>query len=386
LRLDSWIEQPTPWWGANFIAGYRLGLGKFADYDGKQQTNGDGELRVGVQVPLWRNGPIDRRRANIARAELGRDIAGLGLKQQRLDTQRAAAQRYWDWVAAGRRLQIAQRLLEIARIRDRAVQTRVVRGDIAAIEQTENARAIAQRVAQVAQAELGLEQAVVELSIYLRDDDGEPLRAATARLPSGFPEPALPDPRQLEADLVAAPTRRPEPARFAAQREQSEVELRWASNQLAPALDVQVLASVDLGAGSVTRQKPELETGVFLEIPLRNRQARGRIDAARAGARRAQAQANLARDRVQADVRNAASAIRTAHARVAATRQEVTLALELERAERMRFELGDSTLLFVNLREQAAAEAALREVDALADYHRAVVSYQTATGVGLPER
>jgi hypothetical protein len=50
----------------------------------------------------------------------------------------------------------------------------------------------------------------------------------------------------------------------------------------------------------------------------------------------------------------------------------------MEQAERTRLELGESTLLFVNLREQTAAEAAVREVDALGDYHKAVASLRAA--------
>ncbi|HEX2570313.1 MAG TPA: TolC family protein, partial [Polyangia bacterium] len=167
LRLDSWVEQPTPLWGATVIGGYRLGLGKFASYDGKQETNGGGELRLGLQVPLLRNGPVDRRRANIERAALGQSVADLNLLEQRLVAVRAASQRYWEWVAAGRRLAIARRLLQVAIARDAAVATRVERGDIPQIERTENARAILQREAQVVAAERALEQARIELSIYL---------------------------------------------------------------------------------------------------------------------------------------------------------------------------------------------------------------------------
>ena len=79
-----------------------------------------------------------------------------------------------------------------------------------------------------------------------------------------------------------------------------------------------------------------------------------------------------------ADVRDAGSAIVGSHARIDAARQEVRLARDLERLERTRFELGDSTLFFVNLREQATAEAALREIDALADYHKAMAAYEAA--------
>ena len=111
VRVDSVVEVPTPLWGASFFAGYRIGAGKIPDYYRERETLSAGELRLGVAVPILRNGSIDRRRATLARAELGQQLAGLSLDQQRLEIARLAAFRYWDWVAAGRRREIARSLL-----------------------------------------------------------------------------------------------------------------------------------------------------------------------------------------------------------------------------------------------------------------------------------
>ena len=56
------------------------------------------------------------------------------------------------------------------------------------------------------------------------------------------------------------------------------------------------------------------------------------------------------------------------------------LAERLTVAERERFDLGESSLLLVNLREQAMLEAQAREVDASADAHRAHAAWLAATG------
>ena len=111
LTLDTMLTQPTPLWGAQFFAGYRFGQGLsytgIPIYDGKLETNSLGELRAGVSIPLWRNGPIDRARASIRRAELGRTAASLGVAQQRIEAARGATVAYWEWVAAGRRMVVA---------------------------------------------------------------------------------------------------------------------------------------------------------------------------------------------------------------------------------------------------------------------------------------
>ena len=139
-------------------------------------------------------------------------------------------------------------------------------------------------------------------------------------------------------------------------------------------------ASYDFPDGTKSPRGFELEAGVVLDVPLRYRTQRGRIDAAEAGVRRAGEQTRLSLDRVAADVRDAVSALDAARQRVMVSRREVELSLELERAERRKFDLGDSTLLFVNLREQATFEAQQRVIDALGDSHRAHAAFRAARG------
>ena len=50
----------------------------------------------------------------------------------------------------------------------------------------------------------------------------------------------------------------------------------------------------------------------------------------------------------------------------------------MEQAERRKFDLGDSNLLLVNLREQATADAAFLEVVAKQEYFRARADLRAA--------
>ena len=79
-------------------------------------------------------------------------------------------------------------------------------------------------------------------------------------------------------------------------------------------------------------------------------------------------------------MQDALSALRAAQAVLDVVTEEVAVARELEGLERDRFALGDSTQFLVNLRELASADAALREVRALADYQKALVGVSSAMG------
>lgn len=378
-RIDTVVEKPTPFGGTTFFAGYRWGSDDFAVYDGKLETNQLGEIRAGVSAPLWRNGPIDRRRANVERAEAGTDVARWTIAQQRIDVGRAAALRYWEWVAAGHRVLLAERLLAITVARDAGIRARVESGDLPAIEADENQRAILQRRHLVVSAERSREQAAIALSLYLRDARGGPIAPDARRLPRPMPPPPA-IPGDDVGALARALGQRPDRARLEPLRRQAEVEERWADNQLAPAIDVFAVGSQDLGEGDVKREPFELELGVLVEIPIERNQAEGRRAAARAALARIDAQESFATEQVLADLHDARSAMIAATRRLEIAGAERVLAERLTTAERDRFDLGESSLLLVNLREQAMLEAQAREVDASADAHRAHAAWLAATG------
>ncbi len=378
FRVDSMLEQPTPLWGSTVFAGYRLGRGDVADYDGKLLTNELGEARLGLVVPALRNGSIDRRRANLERADIGQRGADAGIGAAILDTKRTGALRYWEWVAAGARTKIADSLLEVALRRDEQIAKRVEHGDLPPIERQENARSILQRQSQKVAQDRAFQQASIELSQFLRSASGVPIVPGPGKVPV-LEAPTSWPVESLDAAIAAAYSGRPDLERFALQKAQAQVEVTFANNQRLPALDFQVVASKDFGNGLASRRPVEVEASVFLDIPLQNRAARGRAFAAEAALAKLAEQERGARDRIGADVRDATSAIDMARARLTVARSEVAVSQELERAEWARFAAGDTTLLVVNLREQATFDARVREIDAMAECQRALVLYRAAT-------
>lgn len=94
---DISVEQPTALWGTTFFGGWRRGVGDYPLYEGKSQTAQSGEARIGVNVPLWRNRDIDRRRASLQQAEWGQLVAGHDYELALLEATRMASYRYWDW-------------------------------------------------------------------------------------------------------------------------------------------------------------------------------------------------------------------------------------------------------------------------------------------------
>ena len=382
-RADVQLDQPTPLWGTTFSAGWRIGRGgDIPDYYGQYETLDLGEARVGVQVPLWRDGPIDARRARMWRAEHATDAqrASLGARilQMRLDATGA----YWSWVAAGQRYRIASELLDLAEQRDAQIAARVRAGAIPAIESLENRRVIVGRRASLVSARRDVERAAIGLSLYYRRDDGRPHVAPPSRVPEEVARPERFTAR-VRPEVEAAWARRPEMERYRALVEQQRVSVDLAENQLSPRIDLGVATSVDLGSGTATEQDvlgtPVVEGSVLVSFPLQFREARGGIARSRAELAALRADAQLLRDQIAAQVQDAFSAVQAAEERAELARQAADVEAAVAEAERRRFELGATELFIVNLREQNAASARAVLVDAEALLQIAHAQWRAAT-------
>ncbi len=374
------LYQPLTLAGANMFGGYRVGRGTFAPYDGKAQTLTDGEWKAGVSLPLLRNRAIDGRRAALDRTALGRQLADQRVATSRLRFLGEAAVRYWDWVAAGRQQVVAAQLLQIAEARDRDLADAIGLGSVAPVERVDNRRAILQRQSGVIGARRNTERQAISVSLYLRAMDGSMQRPSDTQIPGRMPAPPPRITRaELDADLALALANRPDVQALVLSRQQQEITLALARNELLPSLDLFTEVSQDTGEGSRTLRGVELDAGASLLLPVQRRQGKGVQRSALANLSRLDAELRFARDRVRAEIEDAASALTAALDVVDVVAAEVLVARELEQAERDKFTLGDSTQFLVNFRELATADASFRDISATAEAHKARVAYDAAT-------
>jgi outer membrane protein, heavy metal efflux system len=378
---DVSLEQPTKLWGTTFFGGWRRGIGDYPVYEGKSQTTESGEARIGVNVPLWRNREIDRRRASLQQAEWGQLIAGHEYEQALIDATRVASYRYWDWVLAGQRLMVAKHLLYIAEQRDNGIRERVEAGDIPEFEALDNQRAIIERQERVVAAQRLLEQSAIQLSLYWRDDAGQPQLPTDEQLPEQFPDPDSIKTLSFAEAMQTSLKQRPEPKRLELQTKQTQTELELQQNQRSPAVDLTLSAANDIGNSKEKLNRSELYVGLNIDIPLQQRVATGRAKVAAANIRRLNLDRQLQDERIAAEVKDVYSALSALQKRLSLSADQLAAAEQLAEGEKTRFDLGESTLLFVNLREIAKGDAALQYAEATASLFRSYADYQAILGI-----
>jgi outer membrane protein TolC len=382
-RSDFGLTQQFMMGGISAFGGFRTGFGDFPTYNLGQKTADVGEFRGGLNVPLARNRDIDRARATHAQARLDMALAEPAIERSRLDYMRSAARAYWFWQGSGERFGASERVLQLAIDRDEQLELKVDAGAVANIERVDNQQNIALRNGFLVQADRGVQQAAIELSLFHRDPTGRPLLARRNRM-QPLPQPVQPSIAVYEQAVTRALRSRPEFQRLSLQKEKLLVERRLAANQMLPGIDGQILGNQDAGYGKSPLSGPQgldrqvLQAAVVFQLPAQRRDARGKLQTLESQLMQLDRQLDFAHDQVRAEVQDAYSMLERAFEfhRQAAKRLE--LARTVADAEREQLRLGRSDVLRVTIREQAKFEADMLEFAARQEFWKAVSDLRAA--------
>ena len=359
--IETGLSRPLTDWGGTLYSGYRVSGGDFAPYDGGYATDPLGEFKVGALFSLLRDRAIDERRFNRANAKLDVRVAELERLLVAVGVQRRALSVYNVWVAAGLRLNVYRDLLSLAQTRQAALQRQVDLGARPQILLTENEQAILRRQTLVTRGEQELANAATNLSFFLRDDEGRPIRPSADRLLGAFVGVSL------DVSTAVLQSGRPDLGVLDARIAQAGRRLDLERNGLLPRLDLRVEASQDMGGdlpGMLSPRNTEVMVGLRFSVPLQQRAATGRIAAAEAEIEAVRRRRRTLEDQIGVDLQRFANDVRATAELQRLAEEERARASTMAQAERRRFESGASDFFLVNLREEAAADADVRRIDA----------------------
>ena len=266
-------------WGGQIGAGYKLGRGSFEPWYRERETNDLGELGISLRAPVIRDIFIDANRAELWRAQLEQGRVEPVIRLAVLFAVRDGAAAYWEWVAAGENLAIADSLLRLGLNRVRFLEEELAEGEGARIDITDNQRIIASRRAKQIDARRKLEQSAVKLSLFLRTPDGQPLVLPTDVATPSFPIAARPAATALAGDVPFAVSNRPELTELNFVRRQLNVLYQQACNETRPDVDAGLFLGQDIGnpTSSDDKSEFEIEATLTVSVPLERRKAFGKM-------------------------------------------------------------------------------------------------------------
>ena len=355
--------QPLASNGGEIEASYRTSRGDFPIYEDYSFTDRLGELKVRGVFALLRDRHIDDRRFGQRNALIERDIVGLDALIIAIGVQQRAIQAYGQWVAAGQQVRIFRDLMLLAEDRQAGIRRQVQLGARAAILLTENEQNLLRRKSLLVSAERDLANAAQRLSLFWRDANGRPRVATPALLPAGLPR--LPGARAIDPEDVLA--RRPDIQLIEQRLEQGQVRLELERNRLLPSLRLFGELANDFGEqglGGISRDGFETIVGFTFSMPLQNRAAKGQVATAEATIAAIEWRRRQTEEQIVAEIEQLVTNLNAAEQLAVLARDEEVQAEKLAAGERRLFQAGASDFFLVNLREDAAANAAIRRLDA----------------------
>ncbi len=372
------------WWGGYVAAGYRVGRGEFQPWYLERETETGGEFKLATAVPLLQGRAIDPRRVAVFQASLARQMAEPMVQQSILDTSRDASRAYWQWVAAGAVLEAQRELLKLAEERGEQYDAGFQAGKFAEIDVILNRQLIAERRVKVLETEQKYRSIGFKLSLFLRDEAGQPMVPPDAWLPTHFPVIETPAIGNFQDDLIAAVGRRPEPRLLQLEIRQIQLDRQLACNNMLPRLDFIAEGSQDVGdAASKSDDKGEFELVIGLqgEVPIQRRKARGKIQSTSAKIVQLSEKLRLQENKIGAELRTAYNALTLASQVV--EQSEISLRAAFESLDRYRFAFsrGKIDLIYLNLLESKANETEIKLVEAQQQWFVALAEMQVALGL-----
>lgn len=384
-EFDARLTVPTPW-GVDVKLGWERAAG--AIINPERATPGDGLLSAGISIPIGPRLITDERRTGLRQAELAAEAADADADNALVRLLQQAAREWGTWFEAEARARIAADGVVLARFRLEAVRRRVTEGDVAAIDSVEAAAEWERRVLAEIDARAAVNAARLNVAAYLWDDVGAPVALAEGLTPVLTTLPGRPDAAMVDATVLARLAREhPAVLQARARWLQAEAARRLALTQVLPSVSAEMSA---LTAGRSLGDLPPLseaaddaKAGLALRVPLFARRELGRLRAAEDRARQLAAE----RDRVVRDVQlsaeRAAVELRAVESQVQGQARVLSATEALLAAEQRRFDMGESSLLIVNLRERAVLDE--RQRSAQLEARRASAFGALAAALGTPQ-
>jgi outer membrane protein TolC len=357
--------------------------------------------------PLWRNRSIDNNRRSIEIAKKNINISDAQLKQKAMDIVSGVEQAYWDLAFALRNLQVQTDTLKQAREQLESNKRLADKGVLAPIEIVAAQAQMSTFEQAVYLAQESVTRAENALKTLLLPDRSSPewTRPLTPVTPAELDVPRV----GLEVATAEALKNRPEIEQFALNEEINRIDQRFYRNQTKPQIDlVGSYTSAGLagtpnpnssGGASVPQNLrggyftslgnlfqqdyPTYRVGVQLSFPLRNRTAqanlgRSLVEGDRLANNRAQAE-----QIIEAEVRNAIQALRSAESRLKAATEARAAAEELYASEQRQFRGGTTTFYLVLQRQTELTAARGRELQSRTDLNKAISEFNRAIGKTL---
>jgi outer membrane protein TolC len=337
-----------------------------------------GGLAATLTQPLLRNAGIDLNKTFIRIAQNNAMVEEHVFRDRVLTVVATVEQTYWEVVFANENLKVAEAALKAAQNLLAENRAKAKAGVMSIVDVLQAEAAVASRVEQILLAEKAIRDQEDQLRRLLNPGE-EDLRLEVRLTPKDAPLVAL-EPISLQEAIDIAIDQRPEIVQAKKNVETSELNTKFAKNQLLPTLSFQgTLGLSGLGANYSEMSNRNFSgdfynygAGLVLSYPLGNRSAWSTFNRRQMEGKNAETSLASVRQQIIIGVKEAVRRVQTDFKRIETTKSARIMAEKQLQAEQERLKVGLSTTRFVLDFQRDLATAQGNELRAIVDYNKSL--------------
>jgi outer membrane protein TolC len=337
-----------------------------------------GGLVLTLTQPLLRNAGIDITKTFIHIAQNNATVEEHVFRDRVLTVLATVEQTYWEVVFANENLKVAEAALKAAQQLLGENRAKSKAGVMSIVDVLQAEAAVATRVEQVLVADKTIRDQEDQLRRLLNPAE-EDLRQDLRLTPLDKPVVTL-EPISLQEAIDTAIAQRPEIVQAKKNMESSDLNTKFAKNQILPTLSFQGTTGLAGLGGNYPNSVSSNFSGDFynygaglvLSYPLGNRSAWSTYNKRQLEAKNAEASLVSVRQQIIVGVREAVRRVQTDFKRIETTRSARIMAEKQLQAEQERLKVGLSITRFVLEFQRDLATAQGNELRATIDYNKSL--------------
>lgn len=363
--LNTAVKIPT-WFGIDLKAGYNRNNGQFLNESDFIPQRG--LWNAGISVPLGKGLIIDKRRAQLKKADVYQSITTQEQKLMINEILYQSSIAYLKWQTAAERLSIAEEGVQIAQERLRGTISSFINGDKPAIDTLESFIAVQSREIDYQKAIQKLKNAEVSINNYLWLEGEVPLELEPNTVPSKLNAQLFSQDADMSFLIQSESIiNHPELLLYDYKIDDINIDQQMAKEELKPEIRIEYNPLLAVGESTLTEEfnTNDYKLGAKISYPILQRKQRGKIELNNLKIQDIDLEKSKKTQALTVKLNTYINNINQNKSQYALIAEATDNYEKILIAENRKFEIGESSIFLINSRETKYLEMKNKRIETI---------------------
>lgn len=375
--FNAYLKVPI-WSGFAVETGYDYANGNYLNEERKLPEVG--QAFIGIRVPLLKGLWTSERQITLQQAQLFVEASETDIQNALNDLLYKASKDYWEWAKAYTELQVIVQSLDAAQDQFEATRASYLVGDLPAIDTLKSFIQVQERQVLLSNTQVAVANHRRTISGYLWDEEQQPRLLPDEATPVALQRLST---EAFEQELLVNSLDQlndhPSLVQYDFKLRGLALERRLNVNQLLPQLDVKYnfLATSDVNffAGTAAPPFENYKLGIKFNMPLFLRKERAKLAITDLKLREIRFKMDSKRRDLAVKLENYFNQVQIFAAQTTTLEQMVDNYTRLLEVERIKLQIGESSVFLINTRENQLLDAQRKLIKQQAEYLKARTAF-----------